>query len=313
MESTSNQTVAANTQQPVVTNLLFDDMYHPPNDDPFLTVLNYSGGRQSHKLARQILRSEIEIPTRFLVVAADPGNEHKDTIRIRDKTFAEFNDRGIHAVVCPGPKMLDELRTKKCNGSTHIDQPPLWNSGALPQHCTRHYKIRPMNRVIKAYLRYTLGYEIPWVDTSPGFVERWIGFTWDELNRRRKTLKKWGSEPEDKWQQPRFPCIERCETKADVLRWYEITGEEMPPPSVCGHCPANGVATLKRIHDTDQTCWSNSVEYDGLGRDMRQFGVREKCFCSATRLPLVELKARNFEVVGSDSQDMMCDSGACFI
>lgn len=285
------------------TELLFSDLYEPPNDDPFLVVLSYSAGRQSHRLARGILRGEIEKPERFLVVSADPGDEHRDTVRIRDRTIREFNDAGIHAVIAPGPKMRDDLEDVLKDGSNRIDNSAYWveGGGRLRQKCTGHYKIKPMARVVRAYLSYHLGVKNP----PPNSVERWIGFAWDE----RRRIKP----PDVKYEQMRFPLVDLRETKKDILDWYERTGEEMPPPSVCNHCWANGVNTFKRIHDTDPEGWKRAVEFDEMSRDMSQFLIKEKCYCSRTLVPLKELAASGFKVAGRDATELACDSGVCFI
>lgn len=285
------------------TDLLFDDMYEPPNSDPFLVVLSYSAGRQSHRIARGVLRGEIKTPERFLVVAADPGNEHVDTQRIRDRTLAEFNAAGIHAMIAPGPKMLEELKEKKKNDANRIDHNAYWveGGGRIRQTCTEHYKVAPMDRVVRAYLTYHLGVTRP----DKCSVENWVGFCWDERHRIKK--------PRVAYKQFRYPLVDLRETKKDITDWYARTGEEMPPPSVCNHCWANGVNTYQRIHDTDPEGWNLAVEFDNASRDMSKFGIREKCFCSRTLLPLEELAANGFTSKGSDTTELACDSGVCFI
>ena len=46
--------------------LLFEDIFEPPNDSPMLVVLNYSGGAQSHCIAKMLLRggtADAEMPS----------------------------------------------------------------------------------------------------------------------------------------------------------------------------------------------------------------------------------------------------------
>ena len=217
-------------------SLLFDDYWLPPNPTPALTVLNYSCGRQSHRIAKGLLRGEIPMPPKLLVVSADPGNEHKDTIRIRDRTHAEFRERGIHAVIAPGPKMLDDLKERKRSGKTRIDNAALWteSGGQSPQKCTRYYKIAPMDRVVRAYLDYHMGIKSP----KPNSVERWIGFAWDEQSRCKPI--------EQKYQQARWPLIEMGETKEDVEDWYTLTAKK------CRHRQSATIAgRTVRLHSNE--------------------------------------------------------------
>lgn len=243
------------------------------------------------------------MPKKLLVVAADPGSEHKDTVRIRDKTMSDLREMGIHAVVAPGPKMHTDLLERKANGSTRIDSAAYWTEGGgrLMQKCTRHYKIEPMDRVVNAYLKYHMGMK----SFPENCVERWIGFAWDEIARC--------SPMRQSYQQARYPLIDMRETKEDVINWYKKTGEEMPPPSVCNHCWANGTRTFKRIHDTDKDGWNAAKRFDEDSRDLSQFGVNEKCFCSQTRMSLQELEDNGFEVKSGDASVLSCDSGMCFI
>lgn len=284
-------------------SLLIPDMYEPPNDSPLLRVLNFSAGRQSYAIAKMVLAGEIKIDAPYMVVSADPGNEHKYTYRFRDHMLSEFRQRGIHAVVAKGPKMLDDLRARKAEGKTRIDNAALWSApnGQLSQTCTREFKIRPMYREVLKYAYKLFGRSLP--DNS---IECWIGFCWDERHRI-KPLN------DDRRMQVRYPLIDRRMTKDDILDWYIENQEEMPPPSVCNHCWANGVETLKRIHDTDPEGWKKAVEYDELSRDMTQFGIRSECFVSRTLVPLRELADSGFSISGKSSVEYSCDSGFCFV
>ncbi|MEM9354628.1 MAG: hypothetical protein AAGB04_00310 [Pseudomonadota bacterium] len=269
-----------------------------------LTTLSYSAGRQSHRLAMGILRGEISVPEHFLLLAADPGNEHKDTVRIRNQTIERFLAAGYWAMVAPGPQMLDDLRERRLEGRTSIDNAAYWNEGGgrQMQKCTRHYKIRPMRRVIRQFVQRVHGVKVP----PPGSVQTWIGFTFDERHRCK---------PSDvKYEQPHYPLIELGETKQDVLDWYEKTGVELPPPSVCNHCWANGTETFKRISETDQQGWERAKQFDRESRDMTQFGIKRPCYCSRTLASLDDLEKKGFAVGNAaDAAELSCDSGMCFI
>lgn len=281
-------------------SLLIRDKYAPENSKPLLRVLSYSGGRQSHAIARMCLRGEMPMPD--LVVSADPGNEHKDTYLFRDRTFEQFRAAGVEAVVAPGPKMLDELRELRAGERHRIDNAAMWteSGGQLMQGCTRHYKIRPMDRVVIAAAtrkaRRTIGNKC---------IERWIGFATDEVHRCRAE--------KDRRMYCYYPLIDAGMTRADVERWYQDTGEPMPPPSVCNHCWANSVSTFRRIAETDPEGWEKAKEFDDLSRDLSAAGVREKCFCSATLVPLQVLEDSGFDVKAGGFTEQSCDGGYCFL
>ena len=240
-----------------------------------------------------------------IVVAADPGNEHKNTYAIRDNTFREFIAKGIPAMVADGPDMLTDLIAKKKHNGRHIDQPANWTAdgGQLPQHCTREYKIRPMDRCVTAWIKREMGLK-RWNSNS---VERWIGFAWDETRRAGKLRL------DDHRQQARFPLIDLRMTRADVVDWYHDTGEDEPPRSVCNHCWANGIETFRRIRETDPGGWEKAKRFDDEARDLSQFGITQQTFCSRSRVSLRELEQRAFSLQGRDADVLSCDSGACFI
>lgn len=282
--------------------LLVPDIYSPPNDSPLVRILSYSAGRQSHAIALLVLKGLLPRPD--LVVTADPGNEHIDTYRFRDDMFSRLENAGIPTVIADGPKMLEDLQDRKRNGKSRLDNPPLWtaNGGQLTQKCTREYKVRPMDRVVLAFAYKQHGKKLP--DCS---IEKWIGFCWDERHRIKPLHKQ------DRRFQARYPLIDMQWTRDRVIQFYRDIGEEMPPPSVCCHCFANSPATFKRIMETDPTGWEKAKQYDAECRDLKQFGVNEQCYCSATLVPLDELERTGFVVDGCDVSEQSCDDGYCFL
>lgn len=284
-------------------------VYSPPNDNPFLTVLNYSGGVQSHALARMVLLGMLKMPERFLVVAADPGAENPLTYKFRDRTFNEFRERGIDAIIAEGPKMVEDLAKVKKGEATRFDNPPLYTInekgkvGQLMQKCTAYYKLRPMDRVIRRHLREKYGVR----GVKPNSVERWIGFCWDERRRVKP--------PKVKYQQFRYPLIDLKMTKSDVLEWYRENNEPVPPRSVCEFCFANGLDFYKKQHAERPDSFNLAKKFDNDIRDLSQAGVKDTAYCSRSMIPLEELERRGFSVdaPSGNDDDLSCDSGVCFI
>lgn len=288
---------------------LTDAKLRTPEPEPAACRAELLRRRQSHCIARRLLRGEWPMPKKLLVLAADPGAEHRDTVRMRDRTLEEFRACGVDAMVAPGPKMLWDLIDRKTVGDPRIDNAAYWTKnadgsrGQAMQKCTREYKIRPMDRLVNAYMRNEMGFSNGRFPENS--VERWIGYCWDERSRCKPLQQK--------FQQVRYPLIDRQETKEQVLQWYAETGEEMPPPSVCNHCWANGTETFKRIAETDPQGFQDAVLFDDLSRDMSLFGFTEQCFCSRTLLPLSDLAANGFTLSSSDAEQQSCDGGYCFI
>ncbi len=206
--------------------------YDPDEDaEPLLTVLNYSGGRQSSCLLWLVLRGEIEVPEHFIVMNADPGMENSETYQYNEMMFGECAKAGITAITAEGPDLYRDLVGLGESGMTRIDNPPYWTKdeqgkqGKLMQKCTRHYKIAPMDRAIRIVLeeRFDIGRRSS--QMGPGIVEKWIGFAWDEIFRLKDSMQKYITF--------RYPLIDMRWTREDVRAFFGERGLPLPPRSVC--------------------------------------------------------------------------------
>ncbi len=180
---------------------------------PFITVLSCSFGCQSGCLLEQVLEGEIEKPFRFLVLCADPGKEDKRTYYYARQMRARCKESGIDVITAPGPNLYNDILNTQHNGETRMDNPPFWvknadgSRGKLIQGCTGFYKVAPMRKALRRYLRqkYSVGNK----ELRSGLVEMWIGFAADEWHRC--------SESNVQYIDFRFPLIEQKMTKANFI------------------------------------------------------------------------------------------------
>ncbi len=294
-------------------DLWFHDGVRQTADPPRLTVLNYSGGRQSAMLAWMLIRGELPRPDPLLVLNADPGMENEETYRYNALVHDACVGAGIEYAVAKGPNLLVDLleTADPASAKTRGDFPPYWvmhpggKRGKLPQKCTREYKIRPMDRFIRAWLWRELGLHPKNSHLGEGIVEKWIGFTFDEVHRIKP--------PSRKYQRFRFPLVDMGLTMDDVLLWYKRINVPTPPRSLCNACFAHGLSSLESMYRERPSDWEQAVAVDRAVRDLTHLGIKHPGFVNDTLLSLEDLARGGF---GKDDPEMReehsCDSGYCF-
>jgi len=281
-----------------------------------LTVLLFSGGRQSTAILHMILRGEIERPPNFVVLTADPGMEMGETY----STIADLGHRcglqGIPFEVVEGPSLhLDLLAmADPSRPPGRLDTPPYWTSGKkagsvgqLRQGCTKHYKIRPIDRAIRRLLEERHGISRKSKRVPPGSVVKWIGFTRSEAYRIKP--------PRQQYLRFVYPLIDLGMHDLHVTRYYTERGLSQPPRSVCNGCFSHGLDALRDLHDNRPEDWAQAVEVDEAIRDLGKAGLKGEFYTSITLKPLQELADQGFQLEDVQEEDLpgwSCDSGYCF-
>ncbi len=311
--------------------------------DPLLTVLNFSGGKQSSALLWMVLRGDIEQPENFVVLNANPGMENHLTYEYVNKMKQLCADKDIYFETVSGPNLykdLTNLVTINVKGTPlTIDNPPYWTKstkkgkgkvGRLMQKCTRHYKVRPMDRAVRRLLTARHGFSLDTRRLPRGCVEKWIGFALDEKSRVTNP------DPRQKHIVYRYPLIEMSYTKECVENYFLENNLPIPPRSVCNACFANGLNTLKEMYYNRPEDWKQAVEVDNKIRNLQAYGVTKEVYVSKTLVPLEDLPKFDFDALlikkyidgdfdpdqetvfisdkidSTDDDDWSCDSGYCF-
>lgn len=281
-------------------------------NETLLTTLQYSGGKQSHALLEMVLLGHIPKPKNFLVLNADPGMENENSYPAVEKMRTRCEAAGIPFRTARTTLCYD-LMTFKERGLTHLDQPPYWTRnrktgkiGKLKQKCTKFYKVAAMRRELRRYLNEQFGISL--VTKRLPSVISWIGFAADEQSRADKIKK------DVKFITLQFPLIWMGLTKVKVIGWYLKHSVQPPPASVCNACYSNGLRFFEEMYLNRPKDWEQAVLVDESIRDMRQLGVEDECFVSATCVPLKDMPGRDFlRDKPSTYIKHECNSGACFL
>jgi len=274
---------------------------------PGVTVLNYSGGKQSTCLLWMVLRGDIPRPDPFLVLNADPGMENSETYKQNAAMAYECGKAGVEFKTVAGPNLATDLlnisRVKR------IDNPPYWTAprsggkvGQLMQKCTKHYKIAPMDRFLRQWIEQRLGYPANSKRLPPGLVTKWIGFCKGEEMRIKPSTQN--------YIRFAYPLIDRGMGQVEVGQYYESNGLALPPRSVCNACFANGPAMYREMRKERPGDFAQACAIDEAVRDMSSCGVEESVYVSRTRRPLSVIADDEYE--GQQMDWLSCDSGYCF-
>jgi Phosphoadenosine phosphosulfate reductase family len=278
-----------------------------------ITVLSYSGGKQSHALLEMVLRGDMPKPDNFLVLNADPGMENENSYPAVEKMRIRCADAGIPFRTAK-TTLKHDLLTFKERGFKRLDNPPFWTKnrvtgkkGRLKQSCTQHYKIAAMRRELRKYLNEKFSVPIRSTRNLPKVIT-WIGFAHDEQARAAKAKST------VKFITLTFPLIEMGMSKAKIIGYYLKNNIQQPPASVCNACYANGLRFLEEMYSERPKDWKEAVLIDDNIRDMRQIGIEDECFVSSTLVPLRDMPARDFlRDKPSVYIEHECNSGVCFL
>jgi len=277
--------------------------------NPLLTVINFSGGKQSSALLWMVLLGKLPKPDNLLVLNADPGMENSQTYEYVEMMFEKCKEHDIDARTADGPNLYKDLVELKDTDKTRFDNPPYWvkkkdgGLGRITQRCTKFYKIAPMDRAIRQVLEEKCGISRKAKNIGKDIVEKWIGFAADEYLRIK--------EAKQKYVYFRYPLIELKMTNEDVVKFYQDNNLPIPPRSVCNACFANTAKFFKEMYEERPEDWKQAVEVDNAVRDLTQIGLKHEIYVSKTLVPLEELPQKNFEA-NSDEDDDSCHSGYCF-
>lgn len=272
-----------------------------------VTVLNYSGGKQSTCLLWMVLRGDIDRPENFIVLNADPGMENSLTYKQNALMRGECEKAGIEFATAPGPNLADDLINVR--KAKRVDNPPYWTAprsggreGQLMQKCTRHYKIAPMDRWLRVWIERHLGYPVGSGRLPENLVTKWIGFCRGEEMRIKPSLVGYIDFA--------YPLIDMGMGQVEVAQYYETNGLDLPPRSVCNACFANTPQMYRDMKKNRPHDYAQAVAIDEAVRDMTSCGVEEDVYVSKTRRPLSVIAGDEYE--GQQLDMFSCDSGYCF-
>jgi hypothetical protein len=151
--------------------------------------------------------------------------------------------------------------------------------GKLGRHCTRTYKIEPINAAIRRLVGIRRA-------PSHAVVVSWIGISLDEFSRVKPSRVP--------WVECRWPLIELRMTRQKCLDWMAGNGYPTPPRSACTFCPFHSDAEWTRLKTEEPEAFADAVAFD---REIRGAAagtvLRSTPFLHASRKPLDQVDFRS--------------------
>lgn len=182
--------------------------------------------------------------------------------------------------------LIDHVRRSKgpADGKQVVTMPVyLAAGGQMMRTCTAVLKIDAVTKEIRRLLGLKKGARVP----SAVKVEVLIGISTDE---------KWraGGFPAEKWQQVRYPLLEKDMSFASCQKWLEERQYRKPPRSRCKVCPFRSNESWRTLSPAD---FAHACEVDDL---MRAGGTAPRGFDSLPYLHRDRIPLRDVDLTRQD-------------
>jgi 3'-phosphoadenosine 5'-phosphosulfate sulfotransferase (PAPS reductase)/FAD synthetase len=227
-----------------------------------MEILSLGAGVQSTALL--LLSVEGKLPKLDYAIFADTGWEVKDVYSHLDKLEKEVAEpAGIKVIKAKANGNIREDMMSadiKPNGAIPVyARKPNGKLGFTPRQCTRHYKVRPVEREIRKLMgaKETASGRIPQVPkvSMSDIPNLWIGISTDEFHRAKDSPKKYIKHT--------FPLImEMNWSRNDCIEYIESKGFGNVVKSACVCCPFRGNNGYLEIKNNYPDEWNKLVEFD---------------------------------------------------
>jgi hypothetical protein len=260
-----------------------------------LRVLSLGAGVQSSTVALMMKHGEIEKAD--VMIFADTVAEPPSVYRWLGWLVSEMAFCIPFVKVQYGDGLTANLE-RACRGECSGRTPPLFlinpdgSHGMLHRTCTDRFKIRPIEKQIRAMLAK---------DQTCVSVR---GISVDESRRARpSTTKRIEID---------YPLVSRAVTRQDCKRWMVSKGYPIPPRSACTFCPYRCNVEWQKMRDLEPEAFAEACRVDDMLRTSLP-GIRGVCFVHAQRVPLREAKIEDDTTnrfPGSEGWGVECE-GMC--
>ena len=250
-------------------------------------ALSLGAGVQSSVLALLLSRSDPRLIEKGYrqpdtAIFADTGWEPDYVYRHLDWLEQQLEYPLVR--VSAGDLRINSKKGRTVSGHNFVDV-PLYTvdengkKGMLRRQCTNHYKIRPIQRRIKALAGVPRGRRFP----KNTHAEMWLGISRDEVGRMKPSREPWVKH--------RWPLVDIGITRQDCLAWFdsEYPGRVLPR-SACVICPYRSDEHWLELKQSEPASYEEAVHFDRWLRHSTKNPVRKllngRPYLHVTRRPL---------------------------
>ncbi|MBE3206808.1 hypothetical protein IHE48_39095 [Frankia sp. CH37] len=231
---------------------------------------------QSTTLA--LLAAEGTLPKPDAAIFADTGWEPARVYRHLDRLEGELTGAGIPLYRVSNGNLREHTLTSP-SGRIRL---PVFTAtaagGGAPavRECTREHKIRPITRKVRELIGYPGRARVP----GDVWVEQWIGFSTDEIQRV-------SGKSDAPYITSRYPLLDLDMSRRDCVRWLTARGWADTPKSACIGCPFHGNRAWREMRDQHPDEFADAVEVDRAMRARTvRVGLRGEPYLHRSLLPL---------------------------
>lgn len=211
-------------------------------------IISWGGGTQSTAMAEMAMTGDLDPVDAILF--CDNRFERSETYEIVEFYSERWRKMGAHVEIL----QVGDIRIEGAAEHNHI---PFFTSDGGPLHrqCTRHFKIRP----IKRRSRELIGFHPSKPPApSPGSIESWIGFSWDEFYRMFESKPKFIIN--------RFPLIENKINRWDSIDYLKKKRLPIPVASACICCPWRNASEWINMRENTPGDFQAAIDFDEVNR-----------------------------------------------
>ena len=268
-----------------------------------LNILSLGAGVQSTTLALMAAHGEVTpMPDAavFADTGAEPDNVYEHLRWLRSANVLPFRVHVVRRLFGLETAMLALADAGQGDddyvygGGVNI---PLFtvnqdgSGGMMRRGCTTDWKVAVLDGYAKKLMK----------EANAEHAVKWIGYSLDELQRIKNSLKPWYSF--------RHPLIEKRMSRGDCLAWMERNGYPPPPKSACYFCPFKSRDSWRHMRETDPQTFERAVQFERRITHGLRGTTASRLFLTAARVPLNEVDLNSAEDDGQVSFMDECEGG----
>lgn len=237
---------------------------------PPLTALSHGLGQDSAMLLAAALDDPAfrrrYVPGRLVVLAADTGNEHNETVRYKQEVSELCKSRGVDFIhITPDmgyhSPVWQNLHTQWKRNKTIQGR-------LFPKSCSVNLKIGPFYKALNDYIAREYGYQqqvgnnrraaLYAYAQDYGPVQVMIGFSRGEERRVKPAPAGFMQKTVERI----YPLIDLGLDRQGCHEGIRALGHTLPMPSNCQHCPFHRPADLVRLFREDEASFEQWADFE---------------------------------------------------
>jgi len=250
-------------------------------ETPTYKYMSYGAGVQSTAMLGMSALGLYNVPRVDLAIFSDTQREPQWVYDTMTHMQEWLKPHGIKLITATagdiGQKIFDRIdgKVKSAPAIPAFVKNADGTTGILRRHCTRDYKIRPIERALREFMGYG-----PRKQKKDETAWGLIGISIDEVERMKDNPTP--------WIENKFPLIDARINREDCVRIIEEMGLPRPLKSSCYFCPYHSNHYWRSMQNEFPEEFQKCIDFDERIRNMKNAGVEGQVFLHPSCVPLSE-------------------------